>query len=736
MAQGNGNARGELWALTSFVLLAALLPSSSPVLWNVEIPRPPGKTDFAPCDARRGGHLANLNVTLLLAAAHQGVRESAKYLQKHGFQKSKYENVTWPRLRRRPGARDFETVAYASQFATEYIARRLKLKSDDVHKFVACIDVGETVLSRICPKDLTDDYVCPRKALRYRTADGSCNNFDQPWRGSTFSTLVRLLPARYADGISRPRIATSGSPLPSGRQISQALSGRAASPEEPRATLMLMQWGQFVDHDVSLTTLSVSRSGFPPKCCRPLMSPEDVHPECLAIPVSWRDNFYRKFGSTCLEFSRSAPAAKRDCRLGARDHTNQVTAFIDASAVYGSTTEETNQLRTFRKGMLRTLEVKGSKPLLPPGSEAEILECQERGRNSKCFMAGDSRVNEQPGLTALHTIWAREHNRVAWKLAAVNPGWDDEQLFQEARRIVAAEVQHVTLVEFLPAVLGESVAQIFGLKPAASHYFRGYDPSEEPGVSNVFATAAFRFGHSMVPHAFYRYDKQHRLLLNDTPLHSEFFNPTRLFRPGAVDRLVLGLVNQPAAGMDEQLSPELTNRLFQPQGQDFGLDLMALNVQRGRDHGLAPYVAWRRHCGLQDVRSFQELEQFVGPAASKTLGQLYASVDDMDLFPGGLAEKPVLGGVVGPTFACLIAEQFMRLRRADRFWYENGGLSNSFTADQLREIRKVTLARVLCDNLDEIETIHSRVMEQADQRRNRRQPCTRIPGIDFSFWKH
>ncbi|KAH9365572.1 hypothetical protein HPB48_021121 [Haemaphysalis longicornis] len=73
----------ELWALASFALLAALLPTSSPVLWNVEIPRPPGKTDFAPCDARRGGHLANLNVTLLLAAAHQGVRESAKYLQKH-----------------------------------------------------------------------------------------------------------------------------------------------------------------------------------------------------------------------------------------------------------------------------------------------------------------------------------------------------------------------------------------------------------------------------------------------------------------------------------------------------------------------------------------------------------------------------------------------------------------------------------------------------------------------------
>ncbi|KAH6942514.1 hypothetical protein HPB50_006939 [Hyalomma asiaticum] len=378
---------------------------------------------------------------------------------------------------------------------------------------------------------------------------------------------------------------------------------------------------------------------------------------------------------------------------GARDHTNQVTAFIDASTVYGSTAEETNQLRSFRKGMLRTLDTKWSKPLLPPGSEAEILECQERGRNSKCFMAGDSRVNEQPGLTALHTIWMREHNRLARHLSTLNPSWDDERLFQEARRIVGAEVQHVTLAEFLPAVLGESVAQIFGLKPASSGQWRGYDTTVNPGVSNVFAAAAFRFGHSL------------------------FFNPTHLFRPGAVDRLVLGLVNQAASGMDEQLSPEVTNRLFQPQGQDFGLDLMALNVQRGRDHGLPPYVAWRRHCALQPVRGFQDLEQFVGPAAAEALGKLYASIEDVDLFPAGIAEKPVLGGVVGPTFACLIAEQFVRMRKGDRFWYENGGLASSFSADQLRELRKVTLARVLCDNLDDIETIQARVMEQVDHRR-------------------
>lgn len=327
MGQGNVAALRKLWIAS----LCALAMSTSSVLWNVEIPRPPPRSDFGSCEAVAGrrpkmhgvispasGDLV-INVTLLLSAVHQGVRESVKYLQKHGFQKSKYENVTWPRLRRRPGAREYETAAYASQFATEYIARRLKLAPDDVHGAVACIDVRDTALGRVCPKDLIDeDIVCPRKALHYRSPDGTCNNFDKPSWGVTFSTLVRLQPARYADGVSRPRVATNGSPLPSGRLISQTLTALdrlgGGSSDDPRVTLMLMQWGQLVDHDVSLTTLSVSRSGFPPKCCRPLMSPEDVHPECMAIAVSWRDKFYRKFDATCMEFSRSAPAARRGCR--------------------------------------------------------------------------------------------------------------------------------------------------------------------------------------------------------------------------------------------------------------------------------------------------------------------------------------------------------------------------------------------------------------------------------------
>ncbi|XP_064479971.1 peroxidasin homolog [Ornithodoros turicata] len=720
-----------------FVFLASTFVTSVP--WNIEIPSPPPSVVTSDSCSRMTStslpaRVANFSHILQLAAEY-GVREAEKYSDTFGFSHSKYENLTWPRFRRRPDAKIVEEVAFASQFATEFVADRLRLDHDVIFRELPCIDTLTTAgFGKLCPEKLREFHLCPRRALDQATSDARCNNFNQPFWGSSFTPLLRLLQPRYADGISKIRSSTTGVPLPSARLLSQTLSLDTNNPD-PKATLMLMQWGQFLDHDLSMASMTISRTGFPPGCCHHLASYDSSHPACLPIKVSWKDPFYRKFMMTCMDFARSAPAAKEACALGPRDHINQVTAFIDASTVYGSSPEEAQLLRLFSKGRLREMELPGFKPLLPPGTDAEIMECQMRGRNSKCFLAGDTRANEQPGLTALHTVWMREHNRVAQALFSLNPDWDDEKIFKETRRIIVAEIQHICLNEFLTAILGETVVQIFGLKHQRSGYFYGYDPEVNPSISNVFSAAAFRFGHSLVPHAFHRYDKHHRLLRNDTPLHSEFFNPTELFKPGALDRLLFGLLNQPAQSMDEYLTPEVTNRLFQPQGRRFGLDLMAVNVQRGRDHGIAPYVYWRSYCGLQAVKSFEDLFLFMDGGAVEAFKKLYASLEDIDLFPAALAEKPVLDGIVGPTFGCLIAEQFVRLRKGDRFWYENGRFESSFKKDQMAELRKATMARILCDNMDDIDTVQINVMEQANQRKNPRRKCSSIPKLDLLRWK-
>lgn len=137
---------------------------------------------------------------------------------------------------------------------------------------------------------------------------------------------------------------------------------------------------------------------------------------------------------------------------------------------------------------------------------------------------------------------------------------------------------------------------------------------------------------------------------------------------GAVDRLLLGMVNQPIQKRDEFITEELTNHLFQTPKFDFGMDLGAINIQRGRDHGIAPYTAWREPCGLSAITDFEDLLRVMPARVVRKLQTMYKSVDDIDLFTGGMAERPVVGGLVGPTFACIIAQQFSNLRKGDRFW--------------------------------------------------------------------
>ncbi|GBP71459.1 Chorion peroxidase [Eumeta japonica] len=549
-----------------------------------------------------------------------------------------------------------------------------------------------------CP--LRSTPACPPASKRYRTHDGTCNNLKHPRWGSTMTPVQRFLPPSYSDDLQAPRRSVFGKPLPSAREISFVVH-EDRNVESATITHLLMQWGQFIDHDITSSSQSRGFNGSVPRCCknggRDFMPKEFMHPECMPIEVPPSDPFYGRRGVRCLEFVRSSPAPRDDCALGWREQLNQVSAYIDGSPLYGSSARQSDRLRLFRNGMLQYGRGAGG------GGRNEL--CRGGALSATCFKSGDGRVNEHPGLVAAHIVWVKQHNRIAQELSRLNPHWSDEKLYQETRRIIGAMLQHITYNEFLPIVLGTEVMRLFDLEPQRKGYYRGYDPKTDPNPASSFGSAAFRFGHSLVQPSMMRFDRFHRPIDNNVSLHEEPSNPSNIWSMGAVDRLLLGMVNQPVQKRDEFITEELTNHLFQTPQFDFGMDLAAINIQRGRDHGLPPYTAWREPCGLTSIKDFDDLFRIMPARAVRKLETLYRHVDDIDLFTGGMAERPVVGGMVGPTFSCIIAQQFSNLRKGDRFWYENGGFHSSFTPAQLQQIRRTTLAQILCHALDHIETI-------------------------------
>lgn len=165
------------------------------------------------------------------------------------------------------------------------------------------------------------------------------------------------------------------------------------------------------------------------------------------------------------------------------------------------------------------------------------------------------------------------------------------------------------------------------------------------------------------------------------------------------------------------------------------MDLAAINIQRGRDHGIPSYTAWREPCGLSPVDDWNDLVNVVGPRSADRIRKSYKHVDDIDLFVGGIAERPVVGGLVGPTFACIIAQQFSNLRKGDRFWYENPDFESSFTPFQLHSIKRTNLAQILCRTM-ESGTMQTHVFLPADPIDNPRIQCGTgsLASMDLTPW--
>ncbi|CAG0898178.1 unnamed protein product [Cyprideis torosa] len=585
--------------------------------------------------------------------------------------------------------------AYAVAIATASLQQMYSLKPEEAGVGLKAVDTLQTVLRDACPP-LPQ---CHPHA-RYRNIDGSCNNRVRPDWGKTFTALFRLLQARYADGIwtSRSASAVPGISLPTPRFISRrAVVVRDRSTDFSGLTLMVMQWGQLLDHDIALSPNFVGGSNAMLQCCTPTGQyvPSSLrHPSCMPIPVPTNDPLYGPYGKVCMNFIRSTPAPRPDCDFGYVEQMNGVTAFIDASSVYGSTVSVVADLR----GPRGTLKVSGVHPhtMMPLDLNGKT-ECTNLEKNHICFRAGETRINEQPHLTVIHTLFHRDHNRIAAELARLNPHWTDNVIFQEARRIVGAKMQHITYNEFLPVLLGREVMFRYGMNTLLSGYANRYDSTVNPSISNAFSAAAFRLGHSLISSHIRMFYPNYQLM-DEKNLTQVFNKPfPSLMDINVFNGLVRGLVATNTKKFDNEFDREICDFLFKGEDQPFGLDLLALNIQRSRDHGLPPYNQYRKLCGLREAQRFEDLIDVMDYASIERLRQSYPSVHDIDLFIGGVNERNLPGAMLGPTFLCIVADQFARLQRGDRFFYDEGNQPTSFTPE-LFNIRSGFLSNLPFDS--------------------------------------
>jgi len=510
----------------------------------------------------------------------------------------------------------------------------------------------------------------PVLAADFRTIDGSGNNLANPTWGQAETSLIRMAPHAYEDGVDAPRGMTDPSTpplvgtsrLPNPRDISNTVvaQGSRSILNSLNASDWLWQWGQFIDHDLAL---------------------EEPRPtsDLMMIPVTDSDDLLFNEDFPFLPFRRNDPAPGTGASTGVpREQVNALTAYIDGSNVYGSDEARAQFLRSGMGGKLKTSVGSNGEVLLPmnravdpfPNANPPVTPGAPTPQPEALFLAGDVRANEQIGLTAVHTLFVREHNRIAGQLAGrpdlnqlvVEAGLDpgqadqvDEYLYQMSRKAVGAQIQAITYNEFLPLLIGPTALAAYG----------GYDHTVDATLANEFANAAYRVGHTLLSPQIQLVDNGGGRV-GSVPLNEAFFDPA-FTQENGVEVVLKGLTTQAAQQVDAFIVDGVRNFLF-AEGNG-GLDLAAVNIQRGRDHGLPAYNDMRRALGLLPADTFSEISSDAQLAAA--LDEAYQSIEDVDLWVGALAEDPLAEGLVGELLGAILADQFSRLRDGDRFFHLN-----------------------------------------------------------------
>jgi hypothetical protein len=575
--------------------------------------------------------------------------------------------------------------------------------------------------------------------------NGINNNPDIPTAGAAGTQYLRIGPAHYADG--RSQMVAGPDPRYVSNRVFNDTNANVFS--ERGVTQWGNVWGQFIDHNVGHRDENGTAANLPFNASDPLESFTDT----LGV----------------IPFNRSA-AAPGTGVSNARQTINTETSFLDAEAIYGNTDSRLDWLRT---GKLDGNPDNNSATLMLPnnylpradarGSAATAPTMAVDGHlladPSSAIVAGDVRANEQMALTAVQTLFAREHNRI---VAALPTSLSQEDRYQLARAVVIAEIQYITYNEFLPA-MGVTL-------PA----YQGYDEFLDPSVSHEFATVGYR-AHSFIHGEvetdtnLSRYTQSTldgleaqgvEVTTSGTSVHIAVPDNVLFFNPHLVEQIQLGpimtgLTNESDYRNDEMIDNQLRSVLFQvptssnpncldgptmPQCFSGVEDLGAIDLQRGRDHGMPTYNQMRNAYGLSSKTSFTAITGESTDAFPAGLGidspscldivaafdingspttvdadnavrvvrrctlaarlkAIYGSVSNVDAFVGMMSEKHVSGSELGELQLAIWQDQFGAARDGDRFFYLNDPLQSYIRGNFGIDSRK-TLAQIIALNTD------------------------------------
>ncbi|XP_077298120.1 dual oxidase [Arctopsyche grandis] len=506
--------------------------------------------------------------------------------------------------------------------------------------------------------------------------DGWFNNRAHPDWGSVGNHLTRKTPTAYADGV----YMMAGQNRPSPRKLSQLfMRGQDGMGSVENRTALLAFFGQLVTGEIVMA----SESG----------CPIEMH----KIEVEKCDEMYDRdcAGDKHIPFHRAA----YDRNTGQspntpREQINSMTSWIDGSFIYSTSEAWVNAMRTFQNGSFLS-DPSGKLPvrntMRVPLFNNPVPQYTRMLSPERLFLLGDPRTNQNPAILSFGILFFRWHNVVASRIAEENPDWSDEDIFQRTRRIVIASLQNIVMYEYLPAFLGIEVPE-----------YDGYASDVHPGVSHIFAAAAFRFGHTLIPPGIYRRDgKCH---FRETPmghkairLCSTWWDSNDIITETSIEEFLLGMSSQISEKEDTVLCSDVRDKLFGPM-EFTRRDLGALNIMRGRDNGLPDYNTARTYFKLPKRKTWEEINPKLfesNPDLLKMITTAYNdNIDDIDVYIGGMLESY---GSPGELFTAVILEQFKRIRDADRFWFENAD-NGIFTLEEIDEIRKITLWDVIVNS--------------------------------------